>query len=599
MPDTPREVGLVSNLPAGWKPAPGPPLDSSRSVLEFVHRLLFRVAEDHAHLAGLLEELSAAFTASAAGLATFPEGVPLSIHPAPPGQSLPEAALPWREQSDLIERLLRARGALTVPRSAGGSYLVTVLGTPERGGWLLWLEDAGRTQWSESEGSLLVLVGLALTHRLTRDETRPPWTAQLDRALRRQRMDAAARVVRRLAHDFGNVLTGILGFSELALGQQLTPSSPLHAYLSEVHRSAQNGAQYTSQLRLFARRQATSMHSCDLAAVLAEEEKRLQSLLGANVQLKLDLPANLPAVAVESEPLRQALAVVLDNAREAITGAGVIEVSVRIVSLNALEAQEFFGDVRPGTHLEIRVADTGSGLTAEAQRQLFAEPFFSTKPRKRGFGLAMAYGILSAYRGGLELLRRSEGGTIARLVLPVAGGTNVSPVQKPGGTGVSPVGGTGVSPVGGTGVSPVGGTSVPPVRKERILVVDDDPMILQLIATTLERAGYRVLAVGSAEEALKSYRNAAGDPFRLVLSDVLMPDINGIDLARRLLAQDANVSVLFMSGQVPVEIMHQAFGLGRFELLSKPFRPEGLIRAVRAAIDRTAGMRNVECRMQN
>ncbi len=112
-------------------------------------------------------------------------------------------------------------------------------------------------------------------------------------------------------------------------------------------------------------------------------------------------------------------------------------------------------------------------------------------------------------------------------------------------------------------------------------------MILQLVTTTLERAGFRVQAAGSAEEALKSYANAAADPFRLVLSDVLMPEVNGIDLARRLLDRDANVRVLFMSGQVPAEVMQQAFGPNRFELLSKPFRPDGLVRAVRAAIDRT------------
>ncbi|HTU19309.1 MAG TPA: response regulator [Gemmataceae bacterium] len=571
MADTP-----VTGVPPVSPQAPS--FEASRFALELVHRLLALPAEEQASLAGLLEELSIAFAASAAGLATFPEGVPLSIHPAPLPERLTEASLPWREQPDLIERLRQARSALTVPGSAGGSYLVTVLGTSQGGGWLLWLEDAGRPQWSESEASLLRMVGHALTHRLIQEETLPPWAAQLDRAIRQQRMNAAARIVSRLAHDFGNVLTGILGFSELALAHQLPPGSPLHAYLSEIHRGAQNGAQYTDQLRLFARRHTTNDRSCRLAAVLAEQEARLTSVLSTDVRLRLDLSVDLPAVAMEAEPLRQALAIVLDNAREAISGPGIIDVSVRIVQLNGVEARSLFGDVRPGVHLEIRVADTGSGLTAEAQRQLFAEPFFSTKSRKRGFGLAMAYGILAAHRGGLELLRRPEGGTTARLVLPVAGGTGVSPVV-PGGTGVSPV--------------------QPSLRKDRVLVVDDDPMILQLITTTLERAGYRVQAAARAEDALKSYTSSLADPFRLVLSDVLMPEINGIELARRLLAQDANVCILFMSGQVPVEVMQQAFGLGRFELVAKPFRPEGLIRAVRAAIDRSAPTPRAAIRLQN
>lgn len=422
MPDTPTDVGQVSNLPAGWTPAPRPPLDSSRSVLEFLQRLLIQPAEERADLDGLLDGLSAAFAATTAGLATFPEGLPLTAA-APPWCELPEAF---------------PGGVVTLPCRAGGSCLLALVGSPERGGWLLWLEDAGRTHWSASEVGLLVLAGQVLADRWQRDESSAPWAVQLERGICRQRMDGVARVVRRLAHDFGNILTGILGFSELALTQQAAPHSPLHLYLTEIHRGAQNGAQYTDQLRLLARRQTAGNRSCHLADVLAESnrERRTDSAscrVGStpnpatdatgspsNVQLKLLLSPGLPAVAMEAEALRQTLTIVLDNAREAISGAGVIEVSARTVQVDAGQARQLLGEVRPGTHLEIRVADSGSGLTPEARRLLFAEPFFSTKSRKRGFGLAIAYGILSAHRGGLELLRRPEGGTVARLIVPVA-----------------------------------------------------------------------------------------------------------------------------------------------------------------------------------
>jgi signal transduction histidine kinase len=394
-----------------------PPRDSSRSALEFIHRLVFLPAEEHPNLDGLLEELSTAFAATAAGLATFPEGAPLCIHPTliDDCQLVIDDLKSWLNQQSPISNPQSIGGARTVPRRAGGSCLVTLLGMPEGGGWLLWLEDDGRVNWSTSEAGLLALAGQALTHRLTRDEAQAPWAVQLDRAIRRQRMGAAAHLVRRLAHDFGNVLTGILGFSELALADKDASRSPLHEYLNEVHRGAQGGAQYTNQLRLFAGRQASSTRSCNLAKVLAELSGER-----ADGQLKLHLPEDLPAVAMESEALGQVLAIVLDNAREAIVGSGVIDVSARTVQASAGETGTLFGDVRPGKHLEIRVADNGAGLTPEAQRQLFAEPFFSTKSRKRGFGLAMAYGILSAHRGGLELLPRLEGGTIARLVVPVA-----------------------------------------------------------------------------------------------------------------------------------------------------------------------------------
>jgi len=444
--------------PAG---SPESPADSSRAVLEFVHRLLASPSAEQPALAGLLGDLATAFAAPA-GLAPLSE-----------------------------EELAR-------------------------------------------------------------------WAEQLDRGIRQQRLEAAANLVRRLAHDFGNVLTGILGFSELALAQQIPTGTPLHAYLTEVYRGAQNGAQYTNQLRLFARRQTTTNRSCILSAVLAEEETRLRSSLGSDVQLKLDLPVDLPAAALDAEHLRQALAVVLDNAREAIAGPGVITVSARALALNADETRALFGNVRPGAHLEINVTDTGSGLTADAQRQLFSEPFFSTKPRKRGFGLAIAYGILSAHRGGLDLLRRPEGGVRARLVVPAVAIT--APIA-------------------------------PRPPADKVLVVDDDPMILQFVKTTLERAGYRVQSAGNAEEAVRTYTGAASDPFRLVLSDVLMPQVSGVDLAKRLLELDANVRVLFMSGQVPAEFTQQAFAPGQFDLLPKPFRPEGLVRAVRTALDRVAARR--------
>jgi signal transduction histidine kinase len=534
-----------------------PPLDSSRSVLDFVHSLLITPAEEQADLDRLLDELAVAFAISSAGMATFPDGKLISIG-SKSAAAQSDSSLPWQQQPELIERLPRARGVLTLPHSAGGSFLLTMVGTPENRGWFLWLLDEKRDKWSNGEAALLVLTGQALMHVLMQNETLTSWAIQLDRRMRRQRMEEAAAIVRRLAHDFGNVLTGILGFSELALAQQIAANSPLHAYLEEVHRGAQNAAHYTNQLRLFARRQGANNRSCNLGSILIEEEKRLRPSLGAAIQLKLYLPTDLPDAAVEAEPLRQALGIVLENAREAIPGEGVIEVSARVVQISLSETRNLFGDVRPGKHLEILVSDNGSGLSPEAQRQLFTEPFFSTKSRKRGFGLAMAYGILSSHRGGLELQSRPEGGTIARLIVPVAEvAARTSPRLKEGG-----------------------------LVNDRVLIVDDDPMVLQFTATTLEQAGFRIQTAGNAQEAIKKYKAAAADPFRLVLSDVLMPEMNGIELARHLLTQDASLSILFMSGEIHADIMQQCLGSARIELLPKPFRPDGLVRAVRNAIDR-------------
>lgn len=564
-------------------------IDSSRSALEFLHRLLTDSPDHPPNLAGLLAELASAFAASAAGLTPLEGSLRLAERGFVSDARAEEVPPSWRDQPELIEKALHSSSALMVPRPAGGSWLLSVCGTAERGGWLLWLEDAGRTHWSAAEASALQLAGQTLVNRLTDEKSRPRWAAQLERDVRQQRLEAAAQLVRRLAHDFGNILTGILGFSELALTQQLSPNSPLHAYLTEVYRAAQNGAQYTNQLRLFARRQATNNRSCSLAAALAEEEKRLRPTLGAEVRLHVDLPPNLPAVALDTEPLRQLLGIVLDNAREAIGGPGLIHVSARAIEVSAAEGRELFGDVRPGPHLEIRIADTGSGLTPEARRQLFVEPFFTTRPRKKGFGLAIAYGIVSANRGGLDLLPRPEGGTLVRILLPQIVTRGSSNVHREKASALDPRSTNHDSR--STNHDPRSPNHDPRSTnhdpRERVLVVDDDPMILQLVTTTLERAGYRVQAVGNAETALISYSGATGDPFHLVLSDVFMPEVNGIDLARSLLILDANVRVLFMSGQVAADFAPQDFTPGRFELLPKPFRPDGLVRAVRSALDRS------------
>ncbi len=239
--------------------------------------------------------------------------------------------------------------------------------------------------------------------------------------------------------------------------------------------------------------------------------------------------------------------------------AGAVSVSVRSVQLSDDDCLDLYGDAHPGPHVEIAVADAGPGLGADASRRLFAEPFFSAKPRRRGFGLAVAYGIVHAHHGGLRLRPGASGGVVAEVYLPAIGAAPPA-VEAP-------------------------------ARGEKVLVVDDDPNILRFICATLERAGYQAHGATSAEEALIQFTAAAPERFRLVLSDVIMPKTTGVDLARRLLTLDADVRILFMSGQTTSDFTRLDFAGNRFEFLSKPFRPEGLLRAVRGAIDRQPEVR--------
>jgi signal transduction histidine kinase/ActR/RegA family two-component response regulator len=532
---------------------------ASRRALDLVCRLL-NASSDSLGLDAIAADLAVSFGAPVAGLASL-DGGTVVIRARAGTAAGDSPRLPWDDDADLPDRARAGPIALSVPRPAGGSLLLTAAAAPGESGWLLWLEDPHRETWEHPLPALLAVAGQALAKRLVPEDVRVRWAAQVERVARQQRLEGAAGVARRLAHDFGNILTGILGFSELSLTQNVSPDSALHRYLMEVYRGAQAGASFTHQLRLFSRRHPVSPRPTALAAVLRDEETRVR-LLWADARYRFTEPDELPPLAIDADHLRQVLAALLDNAREASGQAGMVQLDARRTLLSADDCLDFYGDPRPGEHVELIVSDDGPGIAPEVRMRLFAEPFLSTKPRRRGLGLATVYGILHAHHGGLRLTPGPQGGIRASVVLPVAAASE-SPAPEPGEVAVG----------------------------EKVLVVDDDPRVLQFVASTLERAGYRVHAVGSAGEALDRYDAAGADAFRLVLSDVLMPDVNGVDLARRLRGRNPDVRVLFMSGHVGPDFPRQELEGWQFELLPKPFRVDALLKAVRGALDRSPSRR--------
>ncbi len=535
---------------------PGP--DASRSALDFVHGLLCQAPTQTVSLEGLLARLAASFAASAAGLAPLSPGKVLIRWPAG------DERVPWAEDELLARRVQQSPTALSIPRQTAGSLLLTAIRPHAHCGWMLWLEaDGERRAWTDAEAAALTLAGQAIGRILEEPASIARWAEQLDQAERQKDLETAARVASRLAHDFGNVLTGVIGFCDLSLALKAPVESQLSRYLRELQRCAQNGAELTHLLRLFCRRQVGGVQPCETKAVIAEEAAR-QASAGGLFAVHTTFGDGLPRVAIDAGQLSQILAVLLENARDAMQGAGAASVSSRVVELSADDCLNLYGDARPGAHVEIAVADSGPGLSADVAKRVFAELFFTNKPRRRGFGLAVAYGVLHAHRGGFRLRPAPTGGTIAEMYIPVA-------EPLPAAVMVAQQAGKG----------------------DRILVVDDDKSILRMICATLERAGYRVEGAASAEEALTCYATAAQDRFDLVLSDLAMPHATGVDLARKLLSRDAHVRVLFMSGQAPGESIRPDITAKGFDFLCKPFRPDGLLRAVRSAIDRQSRIRSV------
>ncbi len=520
----------------------------AESALRCLQQLLAR--DDARSLSAHLLDLAEAMGVTGAGL-TAPVGAVAIV------QARVEKAtgsvphdLPWQASPELLAEARRACAALELD---DGRWLLTTVWHPYPGDWLLWLYQPTPRHWSAGEKAVLPLAAHALA-RLAASRTGDRWARLIDRAARQHHVEQAAVITGRLAHDFGNVLTGILGFAELSLSQIPGDSQP-RRYLQEVLQSAKSGAAWVQKLQTFSRRSRSSSQPTSVAPVIEAEAERLRKLWGPTISLLVAAADELPPVALDVATLRQLLSPLLDNAHEALDGPGVVTISARQTELSEVDCLELIGATAPGRCIEITITDTGRGLTPDVRRRLFADMFFSTKKRQRGLGLAVAYGIVQAFGGGLRFGPDPEQGTAVHVFLPAAHGAP-APVAVP---------------------------AAPASPVANILVVDDDDMVLESMCVALEKAGHRVKAAPGPYEALACFTSAS-EPFHLVLSDVLMPKMSGIDLVRRLLEHDRKINALFISAH---ESGHGGDDLVRqFGVLRKPFEPAALVSAVNAALAR-------------
>lgn len=395
-----------------------PSSDSSRPLLDLAHLLLSTPIAQPSDVSDLLRLVVEAADALGAGLIASSKPDVVFGYPSHAVSCDPTT---YQNHLDRWNRLPCSSIAGSAHRPGSSPDLVARLNVGAAR-WFLWLEaKPGRTCWTQAEAAALSLISCSLSRLMETEPQQARWVHQLELTARKNRLEEAAGIARRLLRDFGNILTGIMGFTELALAQPLSSSGNLHTYLIEIYRAAQAGAEYTSQLRHFSCREAISSRECRVGDVLDDVHSLLFSSRNSNLLLRVDVSKELPSVAIDAVLLKLVLKALLDNSRESLIGSGVISVSARRVELTSADAVAFYGDVRPGSHVEIIVADTGCGLTPEVSQRLFQEPFFSTKKRRRGgFGLATAYGVLFANKGGLYLHPGEERGVVARVVLPVA-----------------------------------------------------------------------------------------------------------------------------------------------------------------------------------
>ena len=364
----------------------------------------------------------------AAGFASPVETTP-SVFKVVPNNATSES-IAASELGEVVRRVRTGEPTVVVSVPSGASRVYAPVMSPGRPLALLWAEQPVGQTWTEADRAYLALTA--------RTFERSPTVAALigpaiDAGRLQQRLADSAIIAGRIAHDFDNILTGILGFADLTL--PLVPAGSQQAsFIAEIAKVGQRGITFTQQLHAFNRGGETKPTPGSVAATLGREETRLRATMAPTVRIEKDFPLNLPAVAIDAVPLQAALGHLFENAVEACAKGGTVKVSVKHVDLSEADAQSYLGKVTPGPHLMISFADTGTGIKPEVRKRLFVEPFATTKLRHRGLGLAIAYRIIAAHRGGLQIdsVPPPGTGTLARVVLPlVASRPSISAATPP------------------------------------------------------------------------------------------------------------------------------------------------------------------------
>jgi signal transduction histidine kinase len=470
---------------------------------------------------------------------------------------------------------------------AVGSFLgVPILSSQGTLGWFYLAEKVGGKEFSDDDeqitATLAAQVAVAYENaRLYEDLQRHAAHLQLEIAERNraqealrereegfrqlesqliqaQKMEAVGRLAGGVAHDFNNLLTVILGYSEL-LARQVADDQRLRQEVEEIRGAAERAAGLTSQLLAFSRRQVIVPEVLDLNAVISNLGKMLCRLIGEDVNLKTVLGEPVGRVRADAGQIEQVIMNLAVNSRDAMPAGGALVIETRDVEVDDTCASDHTG-VEPGSFVVLEVADTGVGMDDEVLSHLF-EPFFTTKEMGKGTGLGLAtvYGIVKQSGGHISVKSEPGRGTAFRIYLPR---TDDSEPSSP----------------------PVFATDPSHVADETLLVAEDDPKILKLAGEILEEAGYVTLKARSAEQALDLARRHDGT-IHLLLTDMVMPEMDGARLAECLAAERPCLRTLYMSGYTDRPVAEQGQRHPGSVLLRKPFTPDGLLRKVREVLD--------------
>jgi two-component system cell cycle sensor histidine kinase/response regulator CckA len=381
--------------------------------------------------------------------------------------------------------------------------------------------------------------------------------------LQAQKMEAVGQLAGGVAHDFNNILTAILGNAELAQSRLVTAQPAVPAAvegLQQIERSALRAAELTRQLLAFSRRQVVQPRVVQLDEALREMEKMLRRVLTENITLALRHQQQLWPVRIDPGQFEQVVTNLVVNARDAMPTGGLLALETRNTILDTEYAQAH-PDAHAGPHVVLVVSDTGTGIPAPVLQHIF-EPFYTTKPfgRGTGLGLAMVYGIVRQAGGHITVYSEPGHGTAFRVYLPATVDAAV------------------VAP------APAANSAAAPVGTETILLCEDDQAVRELAALVLQHAGYAVLSAARGAQTVALAKAHTG-AIQLLVTDVIMPDTNGRELAEQVRAARPGLRVLFISGYTADVIAHHGVLDAGVEFLEKPFSRQSLLQRVREVLD--------------
>ncbi|MFO8049280.1 MAG: PAS domain S-box protein [Desulfosudaceae bacterium] len=373
-----------------------------------------------------------------------------------------------------------------------------------------------------------------------------------------QKLESIGRLASGVAHDFNNLLTTIIGNADFAL-MDIDETDPSHDLILEIKEAADRATGLTRQLLAFSRKQRTNPEKIDLNEKISNTKKMLRRMIGEDMELELLLEPDISPVKVDAGQLEQVIMNLAVNARDAMPDGGRLTIETAAVELSEDDPISPV-ELLPGSYVLLSISDTGTGIPREIQQQVF-EPFFTTKEKGKGTGLGLStvYGIIKQNKGNTLIYSEVGQGTTIKIFLPEYAEDD-SIKEKRSDKAVTDLHGT-----------------------ETVLLVEDEERVRAMIMKMLSHYGYSVLEAGEGREAMRLFKSHYR-PVKLLLTDMIMPGINGLELARSLLKIQPDLKVMCMSGYTDSSLYQQALE-EKLSFIHKPFTPQLLAEKIRKLLD--------------